>query len=110
MLGAERDRVSKAKPKRFEDAALRGSPLGLVRNQDDRRARGAKPAADFLVERSQALARVDHEQCGIGVADSRLRLLPHAPWKRLRVLVLESGGVDHPEIEPEQLRLPLAPV
>ena len=32
------------------------------------------------------------------------------PGQRLRVFVLEAGGVDHPEFEPEQARLALAPV
>ena len=32
------------------------------------------------------------------------------PGSAVRVLVLEPGGVDHPELEPEQARLALAAV
>ena len=34
----------------------------------------------------------------------------HPAGQGVRILVLEPGGVDHPEVEPEQVRLALAPV
>ena len=82
--------------------AFAGAPFGLVGGDDHRRRFGPQPAADLLVERGQALARVDQEQGDVGVAHRGLGLLAHPAGQRLRVLVLEAGGVDHPEIEPEQ--------
>ena len=46
----------------------------------------------------------------VGLAHRGLGLLPHPAGQRLRVLVLEARGVDHPELEPEQLRLAFAAV
>ena len=110
MLGAERDRIAEPEPIGFEDAALPGMAFGLVGDDDHRRALGAQPAADLLVERSQALARVDHEQRRVGIAHRGLGLVAHPARKRMRVLILEAGGVDDPEFEAEQLGLALAAV
>ena len=70
----------------------------------------AQPAADLLVERGHAGAGVDQEQGDVGVAHRGAGLRAHPPGQGLRVLVLIAGGVDHPEFEPEQARLALAPV
>ena len=104
-IGSPRPRRKASKMPGFAGAAL-----GLVGDDDHRRRFDPQPAADLLVERSQALARIDQEQSGVGLAHRGLGLLPHPAGQRVRVLVLEAGGVDHPELEPEQLRLALAPV
>ena len=82
----------------------------MLATRIDRRRLDAEPAPDLLVERRQALARVDQEQCRIGVADRGLGLLPHPARQRVGVLVLEPGRINHPEVEPEQARLTFAPV
>ena len=87
-----------------------GAAFGLVGDDDHRRGFDPEPAADLLVERGQAFARIDQEQSRVGVAHRGLGLLAHSAGKRLRVLVLEARGVDHPELESEQVRLALAPV
>lgn len=84
--------------------------LGLVGNQDDRRRFRAQPAPDFLVERIDALARVDEEQRRVGISHGRRRLHAHPAGKRVRILVLETCRVDHPELEAEQLGFAFAPV
>ena len=69
-----------------------------------------QPAGDFLVERGQPLARVDQEQGDVGLAHRRLGLGAHPAGQARRVLVLEPGGVHHPEFQAEQLPFALAPV
>ena len=59
----------------FETPGFAAAPFGLVGDDDHRRRLGAQPAADFLVERGQALARVDQEQGGVGLAHRGLGLL-----------------------------------
>src|SRR5678815_5546945 len=98
-------RLAEAEPERFENPAFRGATFRLVGDDDHRRAFGPQPAPDLLVERSQAVAGIDQEQGGIGLADRGLGLGPHASRQRLRVLVLEPRRVDHPEVETEQERL-----
>ena len=85
-------------------------PSALFATRTTGVALGAEPAADFLVERREALARIDQEQRRVGVAHRGLGLLAHPSGQAMRVLVLEARRVDHPEVEPEQLRLALAPV
>ena len=102
MLGADRDRIAKAEAEGFEDPEFRSAALGLVGDHDHRRRFDPKPAADLLVERSQALAGIDHEQSGVSLAHRGLGLLAHPARKRVRVLVLEARGVDHPELEADQ--------
>ena len=75
MLGADRDRITEAEPKGFEDAGFGSAALGLVGDDDHRRRLDPQPAADLLVERSQALAGIDHEQGRVGLAHRGLGLL-----------------------------------
>ena len=57
-----------------------------------------------------AFARIDQEQGGVGLAHRGFGLLAHSARQGLRILVLETGGVDHAEVEAEQLRFALAAV
>ena len=77
MLGADRDRLAKAERKASSMPGLAGAALGLVGGDDHRRRLGAQPAGDLLVERGQALARVDQEQGDVGVAHRGLGLGAH---------------------------------
>ena len=54
--------------------------------------------------------RVDQEQGDVGLAHRGFGLRAHPAGQRLRILVLVAGGIDHPEFQPEQARLALAPV
>ena len=103
MLGAERDRLAEAEAVGVERTAFARSALGLVGDDDDRGRFRPKPAPDFFVEQCQSLARVDHEQDRVGVAHRGFGLLPHPPGQRVRILILETGRVDHPEFEAMQL-------
>src|SRR4051812_5308102 len=110
MLGADRDRIAEAEAVGLIGALLPRAALGLVGHDHHRRRLGAEPARDLFVEGRHALAPVDHEQSRVRIAHRRLGLLPHPARERVRVLVLETRRVDHPEIEPKQLRLALTTV
>src|SRR6478736_4464158 len=102
MLGADCDRLAESKAIGVERAAFSGPPLGLVGDDDHRRGLGAEPAPDLLIEGRNPFARVDQEERRVGLADGSLGLLTHAARKACRVLILESCGVDHSELEAEQ--------
>ena len=110
MLGRQRERLAEAKRERLDPPGLAGAALGLVGGDDHRRVLMPQPARDFLVERGQPLAPVDHEQGDIGLAHRGLGLLAHAPGQRGGIDLLEPGGVHDAEFEPEQLPLALAAV
>src|SRR3954465_7752549 len=110
MLRTDRDRVSQSQPVSVEDSNIGGPAFSLVCDDHNRRRRRAKPATNLFVERSDTLAPVEQEQGRIGIAHGGVGLLPHAPRKGMRVLVLEACGVDHSELEPEQAGVTLAPV
>ena len=85
MLGAERDRIAEAERDRLRGCPLSaGAAFGLVGDDDDRRRLGAQPAGDFLVERGEAVARVDQEQRGVGIAHRGFGLRAHPARQRLR--------------------------
>ena len=102
MLGADRHGLAEAKAEGIEDAELACTALSLIGHEDDGRRFHPQPPADLFVEGSNAFARVDQEQGRVGIAYRSFGLLPHASRKRVRVLVLESGGVDDPEIEAQE--------
>ena len=103
MLGAERDRIAEARGDRLRGCPIRPTrPSALLATSATGVSFGAQPAGDFLVERGDALARVDQEQGGVGLAHRGLGLVPHPPGQAGRVLILEAGGVDDPEVEAEQ--------
>jgi hypothetical protein len=110
MLGAHRDRIAEPKPVCIEDPRLTCPSLGLVTDDDHWGGFDAQPAPDLLVEWSHPFARVDQEQGGVGVTHCRFGLRTHPPRQGVRVLVLEPRRIDHPKVEPEQLRLALAAV
>ena len=111
MLGAERDRVAKAEavtPRRCRSRRRGPRPCWQRRSPACVSARSQRPISSS--SGVSALARIDQEQRGVGVAHGGLGLLAHPPGKRVRILVLEPRGVDHAELEPEQLGVALAPV
>ena len=110
MLGAHRDRLAEAQGIGFENARFAAAALGLVGGEDDRRLLAAQPARDFLVLRGQPGTRVDDEQGDVGLAHRGGGLRAHLAEQGIGILVLVAGGVDHPEFEPEQIGLALAPV
>ena len=110
MLGADCDRLAEAEAKSLEDAAFAGASLSLVGYDDHRRILDPQPSGDFLVDRGEAIAGVDHEQRRVRFPYRSLGLRPHPAGKRLRILVLEARRVDHSKIEADQLRLTLAAV
>ena len=110
MLGAHRDRLAEAERPGLEDSGLAGAAFGLVGGENDRGGLAAQPAADLLVERGEAGARVDQEQCRVRLAHRGDGLGAHPARQGLGILVLVAGGVDDPEVEPEQARLAFAAV
>ena len=110
MLGRQSERLAEAKREGFHPPGFAGAAFGLVGGDDHRRVLVAQPAGDFLVERGQPLAPVDHEQGDVGLAHRGLGLLAHPAGQRGGVDVLEAGGVHDAEFEPEQLPLALAAV
>jgi hypothetical protein len=110
MLCTDRQRLAQAERERFQPPGLAAAAFGLVGGDDYRRSAGPQPAADLLVERRQSFAGVDQEQGDIGIAHRRFGLLAHPPGKGLRVLVFVAGGIDDAELEPEQVRVALAPI
>ena len=110
MLGRQRERLTEAELIGLHPPGLAGVALGLVGGDDHRRILAAQPARNLFVERGQPLSPVDHEQCDIGFAHRRLGLRAHPPGQAGGVVILEPGGIHHPEFEPEQLALALAPV
>ncbi len=86
-------------------AGLARAAFGLVGDQHHRHVLLAQPAGDHFVERGHAGARVEHEQGDLGAFDRNLGLRAHPARQAVGVLVFPAGGVDHREVEPEQVRL-----
>ena len=110
MLGADRDRIAEAETIGLKNGRLGGPAFGLVRDEHDGSGLRAKPAANLFIERSDARAPVDQEQRGVGIAHCRFGLRPHASGQRVRVLIFETCGIDHPELEAKQIRVTLAAI
>ncbi len=89
---------------------IAGLALGLVGQQHHRHFAFAQIAADLFVERGDPGPGVDHEQCHVGPDQRGLGLLAHPPRQARWILVLPPGGVDHGEIEAEQMRVAKAAV
>ncbi len=105
MFGREGDRIAEPQRIGLDQPGLAGLALGLVAHQDHRRVAVAQPARNLLVERGHADPGIDQEQCHVGLVDRSLGLLAHPPRQGLRILILEPGRVDDPEIEAEQGRV-----
>ena len=103
MLGAHRDRLAEAERPGLQYAGLAGFALGLVGGEDDRRrlrraasGRSPRPAESRRRGRRSGTGRRRHRGPP-RVVCARIR-----PGRRLGILVLIAGGVDHPEFEAEQ--------
>ena len=77
-------RVAEAEGVAFEHAAFARRAFGLVGDQHHRHVLFAQPAADFLVQRGQPGARVDHEQRGVRAFEADLGLRAHPPGQAVR--------------------------
>ena len=110
MLGANGDRIAKAETIGVENSRSPEFPSALLATMMTgvAPARSQRPISSS--SGSHPFARIDEEQRCVGLADRCFGLCPHPSRQRLRVLVLEPCGVDHPKLEPKQLRLALAPV
>src|SRR3954452_2802914 len=109
MLGADCDRIAKAKAVGLIGALLARAAFRLVRNDYDGSGLRAKPAANFLVRGRQTLAPVDQKQGRIGIANRRIGLLAHPSRKRVRILIFENRGLDPPKLQTEQAGPAFAP-
>ena len=111
MLGRKRDRVAEAELVGFQPARLAAAAFGLVGGDDHRRrirprsqrpissSSGVRPSRASIRNKAASDSRTAASVC------ARMR-----PGRLCGVLVLEAGGVHHPEGQVEQLRLALAPV
>ncbi len=99
MLSGNRHGLAETQIVAFQGACLAGAPFGLVRHEDHRLAGAAQDRPEDLVQRHDALARIDHEQHHVGLCDGQLGLMAHARLKALVGDVLKTGGVDEIEIQ-----------
>ena len=103
----QRDRIAEARARSASsDAGLARAALGLVGDEDDRR-RPARSQRAISSSSGVSPARASiMNSATSALAHRRLGLRAHPAGQALRVLVLEAGGVDHAEIEAEQLASP----
>ena len=110
MLGRDRYRLAETESVGLEPTRFAGSALTLVGHEDDRFARFARDIRERMIRRNRPGARVDHEEDGIGLFDGRFGLGPHAAGQAFRSGLLQSGGIDHGEVDVAESAFPLAPV
>ena len=89
----------------------------LVAHQDDRPPSSTQRLGDLLVQRSHAVAYVDHEAAHIGLGDRHLRLLARRSRQRCDVRWgvtgqghVQTGGVHHREALPAPLHHSVQPI
>ena len=70
----------------------------------------AQIAADFLVQRGDAGARIDHEQRHVGAFQRCFGLHPHPAGQAGGIFVFPPGGVDDGEFKAQQRRIAKATV
>ncbi len=107
MLGREPDRIAKAQA---VDIFERSTAFAFVGGEDHGLARTAQGLGDDLVAGSDAIARVDDEEQGIGLGDGGDGLLGHALGQRTGRGLFETGGVDQAEGEAVKLHIHCLPV
>ena len=110
MFGRKGDGFAQPQAEGFHHAIIGGLTFRLVGDQNDRHVIAAQPAGDFLVQRRDPCARVDHEQRDVAIFHRRFSLHPHPAGQAVGVLIFITGGVDDGEVEAEQMRLALTPV
>ena len=110
MLGGQRDRLAEAKTEGLVNAVAPRAAFGLVGDDDDRLAGAAQTLRKMPIGRGEAGARVDHEQDRVAIHERGFRLRAHAPGERVRIALLETGGVDDGEGEIGESGLALAAV
>ena len=70
--------------------------IDLVRDQYDRSFRSPQEAREFLINRSEALLRIDDEEDDVGFAHRRIRRAPHFPEQFRFAVTSDSTRVpDH---------------
>ena len=111
MFRADRDRVAEPEADRRRDAALgRRCPrpccattmTGVVSARSQRpisSSSGVRPSRASMRNSAASASRTAASVC-----------CAHPARKRVRILILKPRRVDHPEVEPEQLGVALAPV
>ncbi len=110
MLRRQRDRIAEPDPIGLHHARLGRAPLGLVRTEDDRRARAAQDIGKELVGRRQPDPRVNQEEAGISHAHGAFGQPPHPALQAVIRGLLQPGSIDHGEIQPAKTRLALTQV
>ena len=110
MFGGNLHRIAQAQRIAFGDAELAGPALGLVGDQDQRRAAAAQPVGKMLVERRHPGAGIEDQQRDNGITHCGIGLLPHAPGERGGIGIFEAGGIDDGEFEIEEPCQPFAAI
>ena len=110
MFRTERNRIAKTERIAFQDPGFRCSALGLVDQQNHRRLRAAEPAGNFLVERREPGATVDHEDRELCSGDRHFGLLAHPSGQALGIFIFIARGVDDVELETQKIGSALAAV
>src|SRR4029450_11648652 len=72
--------------------------IDLVHHQYDRALRSPQEAREFLVNRSEALLRIDGEEDDVGFAHRRIRRAPHFPEQFRFAVTPDSSGVPDDKI------------
>ena len=94
VFGRQPDRVAEAQREALIEPAVAGLALGLVGDEDHRHGAAMEPAADFLVQRRDPGAGIDHEQREVGALQRDFGLHPHPAGQAFGVLVFPAGGID----------------
>ena len=110
MFRAERNRIAKTQGVAFQNAGVRRLAFCLVDQQYHRRLRAAQPAGNFLVQRRQPGAAVDHENRQLCARDGQLRLLAHPSGQAFRIFIFIARRVDDVKFQAQQIGRALAAV
>ena len=110
MLGRHGERFAEAQRIGLHRAAFARLALSLVGDHHHRHFLLAQVAGDFLVERGQPGARIDHEDRRVRACEAGLGLLAHPARQAEFVLVLPPGGIDHGEMQTRDIGIAHPPV
>ncbi len=110
MFGGDRNRLAKAQFESLIGPRLASPALGLVGADDHRLVPATQKLDEHLVQRSQPVARIHHEQGHVAFVQGQFGLGAHPRLQALVRDVLEPGGVDQGQIEIAQAARRIAPV
>ena len=110
MLGRERHGVAETERIGVVGALDALAAFGLVGDQDDGLVGAAHQRGEVAVDRRDADARVDDEEDRVRLLDGDFGLAVHAGRQIVALAFVETGGVDHREVEIAEAGVALATV